>query len=79
MIKENLSIRIMIWLLDLFIPVLPLFVWHLNRRGIPVIFWVLNNEEDWDKAIKMGANGIMTDRPKALKHYIKLKNLWPKF
>ena len=53
-----------------------LVVWHMNRRGIPVVFWVLNCEEDWNKGISMGANGLMTDYPKRMKEFLVSKGLF---
>lgn len=40
----------------------PLFT-HLHKRGILVIYWVLNTEKDFDRAIKSNVHGIMTDYP----------------
>jgi len=40
-------------------------------RKVPVSFWVINNEEDLQKAINRGAYSIMTDRPKELLELIK--------
>ena len=34
---------------------------HLKRRGIQVTYWVINSKKDLDKAIKAGADCIMTD------------------
>lgn len=45
--------------------------WHMNRRGIPVVFWVLNSNKDWELGIKMRANGLMTDFPSRLKQFLK--------
>lgn len=42
-----------------------------NKRKIPVSFWVINNEEDLQKAVKRGAYSIMTDRPKEILELIK--------
>lgn len=53
-----------------------LIVWHMNRRGIPVVFWVLNCEEDWNKGIRMGANGLMTDYPSRMKEFLVSKGLF---
>jgi glycerophosphoryl diester phosphodiesterase len=50
----------------------PLFA-HLKKRGILCIYWVLNETKDFEKAIELGANGIMTDRPTLLKEYLDTK------
>jgi len=43
---------------------------HLQRRGIQVFAWVLNCEEDFDAAFKLGFDGVMTDFPTLLKSYL---------
>jgi len=43
---------------------------HLQRRGIQVYAWVLNCEEDFDAAFKLGFDGVMTDFPSLLKSYL---------
>jgi hypothetical protein len=35
----------------------PLF-WHLNRRGVLVFYWVLNEEKDYERACKVTKNII---------------------
>ncbi|XP_033102217.1 lysophospholipase D GDPD1-like isoform X2 [Anneissia japonica] len=47
---------------------------HLKKRGIEVYLWVLNEEEDWERALKLGASGIMTDYPEQLKNFMQSKN-----
>ncbi|XP_033323162.1 lysophospholipase D GDPD1 [Megalopta genalis] len=44
---------------------------HLKARGIHIYFWVLNNEEDFQKAFNLGATGIITDYPTRLKLFLK--------
>ena len=36
---------------------------HLERRGIRVLVWVLQNDEHFDYSFKYGAHGVMTDYP----------------
>lgn len=43
---------------------------HLQRRGIQVYLWVLNDEEDFEAAVKLGVTGIMTDYPTKLKKFL---------
>ncbi|KAK6190000.1 hypothetical protein SNE40_001956 [Patella caerulea] len=43
---------------------------HLNRRGIQTYIWVLNSEEDFEKAFKCNSTGVMTDFPTKLKAYL---------
>ncbi|CAK9812259.1 Lysophospholipase D GDPD1 [Anthophora quadrimaculata] len=44
---------------------------HLRARGIHVYFWVLNKEEEFQKAFDLGASGIMTDYPTRLKLFLR--------
>ncbi|CAF3000504.1 unnamed protein product [Rotaria socialis] len=45
---------------------------HLQRRGIPVYVWILNNEEEFEYAFKkIGVTGVMTDYPTHLQKYLK--------
>ena len=53
-----------------------LFIPNLRKRGILTFFWIVNEEEDWEKAISIGCQGIMTDRPSALNKYLKGKGLY---
>lgn len=43
---------------------------HLTARGIQVYIWVLNDEEDFERAFDLGATGVMTDFPTRLKDYM---------
>ncbi|KAH9600316.1 Glycerophosphodiester phosphodiesterase domain [Trypanosoma melophagium] len=42
---------------------------HLQRRGILVIGWVLNDYEEFEEASKWEVNGIMSDDPVGLKEF----------
>ena len=45
---------------------------HLQRRGIPVYVWVLNNDQEFQYAFqKLGATGVMTDYPTLLQKYLE--------
>uniref|UniRef100_A0A3Q3WBU1 GP-PDE domain-containing protein n=1 Tax=Mola mola TaxID=94237 RepID=A0A3Q3WBU1_MOLML len=43
---------------------------HLTDRGIQVYIWVLNDEEDFQRAFDLGATGVMTDFPTRLKEFM---------
>ncbi|KAG1662886.1 Lysophospholipase D GDPD1 [Nymphon striatum] len=43
---------------------------HLKKRDIQVFLWVLNDEEDFKKALDLGATGIMTDYPTKLRKFL---------
>jgi glycerophosphoryl diester phosphodiesterase len=53
-----------------------LFIPHLRKRGILTFYWILNEREDWEKAISMGCRGIMTDEPSKLFAFLKEKQLY---
>ncbi|KAH9595238.1 Lysophospholipase D gdpd1, variant 2 [Schistosoma haematobium] len=65
-------------LLSDFILSSPLFIEHLRKRGLPVFFWVCNNEEDMEKAFELGASGVMTDYPRKLTEFLKKHPEYPK-
>lgn len=49
----------------------PLFN-HLRKRGVPVIFWVINNKSDFTKCLTyQGCVGIMTDSPTLLNYFLQ--------
>ncbi|XP_064619429.1 lysophospholipase D GDPD1-like isoform X2 [Lineus longissimus] len=43
---------------------------HLRERGIQVYLWVLNDEEEYEQAFKLGATGVMTDFPTKLRDFL---------
>ncbi|XP_037670517.1 lysophospholipase D GDPD3 [Choloepus didactylus] len=43
---------------------------HLKERGVQVIFWCLNEESDFEVAFGLGATGVITDYPTALRRYL---------
>ena len=52
----------------------PVLFDHLERRGIHVYLWVLNEQEHFDRAFRLGAHGVMTDYPSKLKTYLERKH-----
>ncbi|KAJ8679515.1 hypothetical protein QAD02_015302 [Eretmocerus hayati] len=48
---------------------------HLQARGIHVYLWVLNNEDEFQRAFDLGATGVMTDYPTRLKSYLESQSL----
>ncbi|XP_041349397.1 lysophospholipase D GDPD1-like [Gigantopelta aegis] len=65
----TLKERIFIKLIDTLL-MRPVLFEHLKRRGIQTYLWVLNTEEEFDRAYKLGVDGIMTDFPTKLKAFI---------
>lgn len=43
---------------------------HLQRRGIKVLIWLLDEEENYERAFRLGANGIISDFPTKLRNYL---------
>lgn len=48
----------------------PVLFNHLRRRGMQTYLWVLNDEEEYTRAFRLGADGVMTDFPTKLKKYL---------
>lgn len=63
------SQRVIIWLADALLMRKALFN-HLTARGIQVYIWVLNDEEDFQRAFNLGATGVMTDFPTRLRDFM---------
>lgn len=63
------SQRVLTWLADTLLMRKALFQ-HLTARGIQVYIWVLNDEEDFQRAFDLGATGVMTDFPTRLKDFM---------
>lgn len=63
------SQRVIIWLADTLLMRKALFN-HLTARGIQVYIWVLNDDEDFERAFDLGATGVMTDFPTRLRHFM---------
>jgi len=47
---------------------------HLKKRGIKVFYWVLNDQEYWQYAIDLGADGVITDCPSELSSFLEKTN-----
>lgn len=58
------------------LPLMRFFNRHMNRRGIPVIYWTLNHERDWETAVTTAANGIISDLPDKLCQFLRKKRLF---
>lgn len=52
------------------------FIRHLKKRGILTFYFILNDEEDFDRALNKGCSGIMTDLTEDLEKYLKKKNIF---
>lgn len=49
---------------------------HLRKRGVLVVVWVLNEDEEFEEALSFGddIDGMMTDCPSKLRNFIKARN-----
>lgn len=52
------------------------FVRHCNRRGIAVHVWTINDEAEMRRLIRLGVNGLMSDRPSLLKKVAMEEDVW---
>lgn len=68
--------RVVTWLADTLLMRKALFD-HLTARGIQVYVWVLNDEEDFQRAFSLGATGVMTDYPTKLKEFMERESTKP--
>jgi lysophospholipase D len=44
---------------------------HLEKRGVQVILWVVNEDDDLEDVFKYKIDGVMTDEPTKLIQIIK--------
>ena len=44
--------------------------WHLKRKGVLVIFWVVNSEEEVHRVMKYPCHGFITDHPEEIRRVI---------
>jgi glycerophosphoryl diester phosphodiesterase len=52
------------------------FLRHCNRHGIAVHVWTIDEEAEMRRLIRLGVNGIVTDRPSALKRVAQEEGVW---
>lgn len=48
-------------------------VGKIKAKNLSVVPWTLNDPKDWDKYIKMGVDGLITDRPRDLIRFLKTR------
>ena len=74
--RFNCKTRFLLWLMEtLFLSKRRLYE-HMQRRGVVVVLWSANSEEEFDQIYSVygrSIDGVMTDRPKALTEYIRKK------
>ena len=52
------------------------FVRTAHDRGMPVQVWTVNDEQEMERLLDLGVDGIMTDRASTLKHVFERHGLW---
>ncbi len=52
------------------------FVAHCNARNIAVHVWTIDEEAEMRRLIRLGVNGIMSDRPSLLKRVAQEEGVW---
>jgi len=57
-----------------FLMMSPVLFSHLSARGIHTYLWTLNEEQEFDRAMQLGATGIMTDYPDKLRRWLDSRN-----
>ncbi len=51
------------------------FVHELHRLGFRVVTWTVNDPKRWAELIEMGVDGIISDYPEDLLHFLKKQKL----
>jgi glycerophosphoryl diester phosphodiesterase len=54
----------------------PRLLRHAWRRGIPVQVWTIDDPDEMHRLLDLEVDGIMTDRPAALKQVLVERELW---
>ena len=52
------------------------FIKCCNKRGIAVHVWTIDDAGDIRRLIRLGVNGIMSDRPSLLKQIAREEGVW---
>lgn len=52
------------------------FISHCNQRGVAVHVWTIDAPEEMRRFIRLGVNGLMTDRPSVLKNIAQEEGVW---
>jgi glycerophosphoryl diester phosphodiesterase len=53
------------------------FVRTAHARGLKVHVWTINAEQEMDRLLDIGVDGVMTDETELLKSVFERRGLWP--
>ncbi len=56
--------------------VTPRFIQHCNKNAIAVHVWTIDDEEEMRRLIRLGVNGLITDRPTLLRQVAMEEGVW---
>ncbi|CAB4926636.1 unannotated protein [freshwater metagenome] len=56
--------------------VTPALVKHAHKRGLQVHVWTIDDPTEMTRLLDLGIDGIMTDRPSALKNLLVARSSW---
>ncbi len=56
--------------------VTPAFLEAAHRRGMQVHVWTIDEADEMVRLLDLGVDGIMTDRPKVLRHVLEQRGQW---
>jgi len=51
----------------------PMLFLHLQKRGVTTYLWVLNTDQQFQRAFNLGVQGVMTDYPSQLRQFLDKK------
>jgi len=52
------------------------FIRHCNNKGVAVHVWTIDNANEMRRLIRLGVNGLITDRPSLLKKVAMEEGVW---
>jgi len=70
--RKRFIVRLLMYLVGLMSANSAYLFRHLRARGVVVVLWVLNSEDEFEEAVEMGEiDGVMTDEPTKLRAFVE--------